>query len=467
MQIRRITLRLYPRPAQEAVLESRLELHRQLHNAALEERIDAWRKGRVSISYNDQQNCLPALRRDMPELAPLGSQCMQETLRRLDRAMRAFYRRCAAGQTPGFPRFKAYKRLKSFCYPGPAGWSFFPINHAKGVNSRTAILRVGDLVLRARGMGRFASFTPNDLTVKRVAPGIWEASITLRLSEVDCRRDRSGNDIRGFDQGLTDRLTFDDGSTVENTRLLRSKLAALAHLQQARAKCTRRSRRHRLLGVQIARLYRKVAHQRKDELHKLSSELVSRCAFLASEELNVAGMVRTPRAQPEWGGDGKETGAFLPNGAAAKAGLNRELQSAGFGALLRMLAYKAEEAGTTWRLCNTRRIKPTQRCACCAALVKKRLDERIHACDKCGFCTPRDRNAALVCLIDALWPTYYAAQASKGKVFFAPDGHAWLVRNRLLAAGHKGFSLTRAAHGTGADTGVFFPETPPKSAAAV
>jgi ribosomal protein L37E len=129
--------------------------------------------------------------------------------------------------------------------------------------------------------------------------------------------------------------------------------------------------------------------------------------------------------------------------------------------LLQLIGVKAAEAGTRFHVSNTRKLKPTQRCAGCGALIRKSLDERMHLCTRCGFVTTRDRNAALVCLIDALWPTFYAT-VEKGKPF-APDGYAAFIRNRLLyaatAVGEAATAIIESpplegyiepAHGTGA-----------------
>ena len=349
---RKVNLHVYQDVREDATLANHLEWHRQLSNAALQERIDAWQKKRISVTYNQQQNVLPALKKDMPELAALGSQALQETLRRVDRSFQNFFRRCKAGETPGFPRFKSFNRFNSFCYPSPAGWSYVPLPAKEGVKSaRAGILRVGDLMLKVRGMSRFEAFDPNDLTLKRISKAVmgkdgkikkkavWEASITLRLAPQDCRRERIGHEIRGFDQGLTDRIVFDDGQTVSNSRLLRNRLEELACLQRARARCKRGSRRYKELVSSIAALHRKVAAQREDELHKLSTHLATTCELLATEELAVANMVRTPKAKPEVDAHGAPTGNYLPNGAAAKAGLNRELQSSGMGFLMQLLSY--------------------------------------------------------------------------------------------------------------------------------
>ena len=467
---RKLTVRIYASEKQENVLSSHLEWHRLLSNAALQERIDAWQKKKISITYNQQQNVLPALKKEIPELAELGSQALQETLRRVDRSFQNFFRRCKAGQTPGFPRFKSFD---SFCYPSPAGWSYIPLPAKEGMKkARGGMLRVGDLLLKVRGMSRFQSFESNDLTLKRISKAVvgkngkvkqkavWEASITLRLAPQDCKRDRTGNEIRAFDQGLTDRLVFDNGEKVENTRLLRNKLESLACLQRQKALCKRGSRRYKEISKKIKAMHRKIAMQRKDELHKLSTHLAMTCELLATEELNLANMVRAPKAKPELDAQGAPTGIFLPNGAASKAGLNREMLSSGMGFFLQQLAYKVEETGTKWHVADTRKLKPTQRCACCGQIVKKCLDERMHLCTSCGFCTTRDRNAALVCLIDALMPTFYLN--IQKKQFFCDNGYLDFIRNRILYANVDPEILCATlapAPGTGVVTGLY-PETP-------
>ena len=104
MQRRKATLKLDPNAAQLARLEAWTRLHGELTNAALEARIDAWRKAGKSIRYYDQQNTLPQIKAARPEFVDLGSHALQQTLRRLDLAFAAFFRRVKAGQTPGFPR---------------------------------------------------------------------------------------------------------------------------------------------------------------------------------------------------------------------------------------------------------------------------------------------------------------------------------------------------------------------------
>jgi putative transposase len=87
-----------------------------------------------------------------------------------------------------------------------------------------------------------------------------------------------------------------------------------------------------------------------------------------------------------------------------KAGLNREILSAGLSMAHNMLAYKAVEAGTRLHVSNTRQLKPSQRCATCWGIVPKTLAQRMHVCTHCGHTAQRDQNAASVVLIDAHTP---------------------------------------------------------------
>ncbi len=185
-----------PRRNSRRILREWLQLHRELYNAPLEERRDAYRKARVSVSYYDQQSQLPEIKLGRPDLKPLGSHALQETLRRLDRAYAAFFRRCKAGEKPGCPGFKGRQRFKGWTYPDPAGWK---LPHENGRVWRVYLSNLG--WIRARGLSRFSEFEPNDITITH-RYGEWFATVTVRVSDLECVRDRTDDRQRGFDLGL-------------------------------------------------------------------------------------------------------------------------------------------------------------------------------------------------------------------------------------------------------------------------
>jgi Probable transposase/Helix-turn-helix domain len=262
MERRKVTFKLYPNAAQAERLTGWIRLHCELYNAAIEERIDAYRKHGKSISYYDQQSVLPEIKEARPEFVELGSHALQQTLRRLDLAFQAFFRRVKAGQTPGFPRFKASKRFAGFCHPDPAGWKLAQNG------TRSATIRLGSgkdaMSIRARGQHRFGeSVKANDLTITR-KNGEWFASVTLRVSEDACARARTGDAHRGVDLGLNDWATFDNGETIANPRFVRNEMPRMADLQRQQARKQRGSIRYQQLGKQAAKLHERIGDLRRE-----------------------------------------------------------------------------------------------------------------------------------------------------------------------------------------------------------
>ncbi len=261
-----------------------------------------------------------------------------------------------------------------------------------------ATLRIGSgkeaMPIRARGRHRFGpDAQPNDITLTR-RNGQWFVSVTLRMPDESCARQRTADLRRGVDFGVTDWATFDDGQTIDNPRWLREELPRLAALQRQRARKKKGSQRFKRLGRRIARLHGRIGNLRRDFVHKHTTRMVQSCAVLATEQLAPKNMSRSAKGTVDAPG----------RRVRQKAGLNREILSAGLGMAHPMLAYKAEEAGTRLHLSDTRQLKPSQRCSACWELVPKTLAERMHVCPHCGHIMPRDRSSALVVLIDANTP---------------------------------------------------------------
>jgi putative transposase len=92
-----------PTARQQVALGRCLALHRELYNAALQERRDAWRLSKATVSYGEQSAQLKQIRKARPDVAAWSFSSQQATLRRLNRAFAAFHRRVKAGETPGLP----------------------------------------------------------------------------------------------------------------------------------------------------------------------------------------------------------------------------------------------------------------------------------------------------------------------------------------------------------------------------
>jgi putative transposase len=222
--------------------------------------------------------------------------------------------------------------------------------------------------------------------------GKWYASIVLA-----CQPERSrGVNTMAFDWGVetfaTIASTDSEPVPVANPRFLGQSETKLKAAYQARDTKKKFSRGWRLANKRVAQLYSKIARQRLDFHHKQAAEMVGGSAAIFTEQLQPANMVRRPKPQHD-----ETTGQYVPNGAAAKAGLNKAILDSAPAQFLGILRYKAAEAGVVYAEAPTRSLKPSQRCHACDAVVKKPLRERWHVCP-CGASCGRDTNSALVLL---------------------------------------------------------------------
>ena len=104
---RTFRFQLRPTVRQAVALSVMLDDHRALYNAALQERRDAYRHpSKTTVRYGDQSAQLKEIRTVDADQARWSFSSQQATLRRLDKAMAAFFRRVKAGGKPGYPRFK-------------------------------------------------------------------------------------------------------------------------------------------------------------------------------------------------------------------------------------------------------------------------------------------------------------------------------------------------------------------------
>ena len=116
--LRAFKYRLYPTKQQQRLLEQQLEECRWLYNHLLAERRDAWEQRQESLRYYDQAMTLPILKATRPSLAQVNAQALQNVAVRIDLAFKAFFRRMKAGETPGYPRFRAWTVCEPDLSPG-------------------------------------------------------------------------------------------------------------------------------------------------------------------------------------------------------------------------------------------------------------------------------------------------------------------------------------------------------------
>lgn len=128
MQVRRAyKFRAYPTQPQRGRSVRLLADHCDLYNAALEERREAWRMRKASITYDTQSAQLKEIRAaDRNGQGRHSFTAQQQTLRRLNVVFQAFYNRCRAGQQPGYPRFRPHSRFDQVMFVAGDGAKWQP-----------------------------------------------------------------------------------------------------------------------------------------------------------------------------------------------------------------------------------------------------------------------------------------------------------------------------------------------------
>ena len=357
--IRSYRFRLYPNTQQRRALDRILEIHRQLYNAALQERSEAWKRCHISIGYTDQANQLKDIRQFDDDAAWLNYSSTQQTLRRLDKAFEAFFRRVKNGEKAGYPRFKGKRWFKSVCYV-----------YGDGIrlrNGRLYIQNIGEVrVFQHRPIPEDGQIKMGVLKRDRV--GNWYVIFQIELPDVEFVP--NGKPAVGVDMGLEYFASLSTGEQVENPRWFQEAEERLAGLQRQRSRCKRGSRRYRELTRQIAGLHQDVANRRRDFQHKLSHRLVSEFGLIAHEDLTVNGLCRSR--------------------------VSKSMADAAWAQFLMMLDYKAASAGS--QVIGVDPNGTSQLCPRCGCAVAKSLSDRWHICPHCGYVAPRDVASAQVIL---------------------------------------------------------------------
>jgi putative transposase len=369
------TYRIYPDAIQQQLMQSWLETCRFVYNRALRQLKDwiASRKSpieRCSLvkeyiipantpfpSYQRQQNDLPKLKKEIPELSQVYSQVLQTTVRRLHDTWDAFQARGF-----GFPRFKKFGQFTSFVFPQ---FQSSPIT-----NYHIKLPKIGYVRINMHRP------IPEGFVVKQVRVlskcrnTQWYVVVTIQSGVSVPDVSMHGRAI-GIDLGLERFLTTSDGSSVERPKFFKSLKSELRLLQLRGARRQKRSKNWEKAQTKVARLHHKIANTRKDYHLKTAHSLCNQAQTIFVEDLNTVGLNRGM--------------------------LRKECVDASFGAFLSLLQWVCWKRGVYFRRVDPRGTSQT--CPECQATVTKLLSEREHICPDCGYRTHRDHAAASMVLL--------------------------------------------------------------------
>ena len=346
--------RMYPTRQQAHQLEQTLDTCRRLYNLALADRKIAYEVEGISRSYEDQAAML-TIERKNGNFTGIYAHCLQDVLRRLDKAFKAFFRRVKSGEKPGYPRFKGAGWYKSFTYPdSETGY--------KLEGSKLTLSKIGTIrIFKHREVeGKIKT-----CTIKKDHLGRWYAVLVTEIEDVPAIEAKTAI---GVDVGLKSLITTSTGETIEYPRYYVQAEKKLAAAQRSLSRKKRGSANRRKAKVKVAKISNRIQNLRDEFLHQVSRKLVDSADIIVFEDLNINGMLKNHH-------------------------LAKHIQDHAWGKLIQFTQSKAAKAGKVVELVDARYT--SQKCSQCGIMVPKTLAERTHACPNCGLEMDRDLNASL------------------------------------------------------------------------
>ena len=361
--------RIYPNKEQQKQIDTTFSHCRYIYNYFLAQRISVYKETGKSISRYEQSRELTKMRKadETKWLAEVDRNAYTYALRDLDAAYQNFFRGLKTGKHVGFPKFKS-KKSNRFSYTTQKIGT-----NIKVLDNHIQLPKLGLVKCRISKQieGRILSATVSKNPSRKYFVSVCCTDVEVELLP---KTDKS----IGVDLGIKHLAVDSNGVEYPNNKYLSKSEKKLARLQRQLSRKPSGSNRYERARIKVARLHEHITNQRKDQLHKLTMQLVRENDIICIEDLNVAGMVR--------------------NRHLAKA-----ISDVGMGEFCRQLQYKCNWYGKT--LVEIDRFYPSsQICSRCGYQNHdvKDLSIREWICPNCGTHHDRDVNAAKNILTEGL-----------------------------------------------------------------
>lgn len=354
--------RLYPTEEQKVQLAKTFGSCRFIYNQLLAKKIELYKNESKSISKTDCNNyCNRELKNEYLWLKDVDKFALTNAIYSLDSAYQNFFRRVKQSSSElGFPKFKS-KKDRNYSYKTNFTNNNIAVDYD---NDKVKLpkLKWIKCKLHREFKGKIIS-----ATIRKTVSEKYFISFNVETEHIQLAK----NDNKvGIDLGLKDLVITSTGEKLENVRTTEKYEQQLAKLQRQFAKKQKGSRNWNKHRIKIARLNEKIANERKDHLHKISSQLIRENQFVFSEDLNVKGMAKNHN-------------------------LAKSIHDASWSELTRQMSYKAKWNGRVYLKIN-RFYPSSQLCHVCGYQNTdvKNLNVRFWICPSCNTEHDRDNNAS-------------------------------------------------------------------------
>lgn len=352
---------LLPTEEQKQTLASWFGSCRFVYNLGLETKISAWAAAKKTLTAFDLNKQLTELRKTEQGrwLAQAPQQSLESALANMCKAYTRFF------NGGGFPKFKKRSSRQSIQFR----------QRSKIIGNKIFLTKIGGIdFIQHRPIAEGEIRT---VTVSKTTANKYFVSVLIETGyNYPIKNNKENGSTIGIDVGLKTFAVLSDGRKFENPKYLHKQLQRLKKEQRTLVrrynkgvKTENQSNGWHKQRLIIAKLYSKIANQRKDFLHKASTEIVKNHDNIWIEDLNIKGMMK--------------------NGKLAKS-----VSDAGWSEFSRMLIYKADWYGKNLNYID-RFFPSSKTCSTCGNIFKElKLSDRQWDCEKCGTHHDRDENAA-------------------------------------------------------------------------
>lgn len=351
---------------QEVFAEQVGAVCRAVWNTGLEQRREYRRRG-AWMNYNEQAHELVEAKEEQTWLKAAPSHCLQQTLRDLDEA-------CRKRGTWKVHWRSARRWAPSFRFPEGSRMELQQLNRRK---TQVKLPKLGWVKFRASRS--LDGETIRSATLSKEGER-WFVSFLVEDGKTTPPRAHAAPDTAvGVDRGVVVAVATSAGELIDRAFVTEGERRRAVALQRRLSRRAMGSANRNKTRAALAEMRARERRRRQDFCQKTAHQLAHTNAVVVLEKLPAKNMTRRARPVP----DPDTPGRYLPNGAAAKSGLNKAILSKGW--------YRFEQAlNSVSRYTGTVVVKvpaafTSQRCSVCGHVdPKSRESQAVFRCTHCS-----------------------------------------------------------------------------------